>query len=186
MAGMTLTQVAPSHSDRYGPFRCCGLMLLMAILAFPVLASPVLADGMTDPNTLPIPLPAIPRTADCDAYARAYADSYLGNGDPTGDMVANGMEGAVVGGAWAGRSGARRGAVAGGAVAVLDNLAAYPGGWQGLYDMAYQMCRNETSGANYRPQTQGSPSAGSGCRSRAIVNDPNHNMMHAGSRRPGC
>ena len=87
----------------------------------------------------------------CEEYARDYADAHAGSGDPTGDMVDEGMRGAVVGGAWAGRSGERRGARAGAALSVLDNMGSTPEGWQSLYDMAYQMCINENSPANYRP-----------------------------------
>ncbi len=148
-------------------------------------AAPSLADSLPEPENLPIPLPAIPRTADCDAYATAYADSYRGSGDPTGDIVDRAMGGAVAGGAWAGPGGARRGARAGGALAVLDNLAAYPGGWQALYDMAYQLCRNETSGVTHRPQTLGDPSVR--CRSRAgVVGGKPGNGIYAGSGQGAC
>ncbi|WP_417667221.1 hypothetical protein [Roseibium sp.] len=143
------------------------------------------ADGIPDAENLPIPLPAVPRAANCDAYARAYADSYRGSGDPTGDIVAGGMRGAVAGGAWQGPSGARRGARAGGALAVLDNLASYPGGWQALYDMAYQLCRNETSGVTHRPQTLGDPSVK--CRSRAgVAGSSSKGPLSAGSSRNDC
>ena len=62
---------------------------------------------------------------------------------------------------------------AGGALGVLDNLGSLPGGWQALYDMAYQMCQQQTSGVN-APYYQ-SPSVGmssSDCRSSASVNAP--------------
>ncbi|WP_209003846.1 hypothetical protein [Labrenzia sp. CE80] len=141
--------------------------LLAAALISSYAPNGLMADSQPEPDTLPIPLPAVPQGPNCDVYARAYADSYRGSGDPTGDIVAGGMEGAVAGGAWRGPGGARRGARAGGALAVLDNLAAYPGGWQALYDMAYQICRNETSGVTHRPNTLGDPSVK--CRSRAGV-----------------
>ncbi|MEJ8474024.1 hypothetical protein [Roseibium algae] len=166
-----------------GPVFCFVLLLSL-------IASPVLADSLPEPDNLPIPLPGIPRSADCDAYARSYADSYLGNGDPTGDIVAGGMRGAVIGGGWSGAGGAERGARAGGAVAVLDNLAAYPGGWQGLYDMAFQICSNETSGANYRPQTdpyQTQGQQGANCRSSAgVATRSSRGPISAGSGRNNC
>ena len=105
----------------------------------------------------------------CEDYARDYADAHAGSGDPTGDMVDEGMRGAVAGGAWAGRSGARRGARAGAALSVLDNLGSTPQGWQSLYDMAYQMCVNENSPANYRPGPMGNPNVTPGCASSATA-----------------
>ncbi|MFN3250785.1 hypothetical protein [Roseibium album] len=117
---------------------------------------------------------------DCVVYATDYANSYVGSGDVVGDTVSGGMAGAVVGGAWAGQPGARRGARAGGALGVLNNMGSLPGGWQALYDMAYQMCEQQTSGANVAPfhSTPGYPAAGiqnspsSNCRSSASVNAP--------------
>ena len=109
------------------------------------------------------------RLAACQSYARDYADAHKGSGDPLGDLVDGGMRGVVAGGAWDGPSGAERGAVAGGALSVLDNLGAYPGGWQALYDMAYQMCVNQTSPVNHRPTTLGNPNVGSNCRSSATA-----------------
>jgi len=94
---------------------------------------------------------------DCDARARAYANSYLGNGTRDLDILDGAMGGAVAGGEWRGESGARRGARAGAALGVLDNLATYPGGWQGLYDMAYDSCRRETSPVTHRPRSLGDP-----------------------------
>ncbi len=146
------------------------LIVASALLALTGSFGAAVADSLPEPDNLPIPLPSIPQTVDCDAYARAYADSYLGSGDPTGDIVDGAMRGAVAGGAWQGPGGARRGARVGGALAVMDNLASYPGGWQGLYDMALQICQNESSGANYRPQPapRGSGASGSSpCRSSA-------------------
>lgn len=105
----------------------------------------------------------------CEEYARDYADAHAGSGDPTGDMVDEGMRGAVVGGEWAGRSGARRGARAGAALSVLDNMGSTPQGWQSLYDMAYQMCINENSPANYQPDPMGSPNVTPGCSSSATT-----------------
>lgn len=120
---------------------------LLAIAAGAALQASAAADGIADP---------------CDAYARSYADQHLGSGNATGDIVSGAMGGAVAGGAWAGPGGARRGAAVGGASAVLDNLASYPGGWQALYDMGYQICQTETANAN-RAASQ------SNCRSRASV-----------------
>jgi len=157
----------PSGKSRRQTRKFSCMALLAAALMSPYASTAVMADSLPEPDALPIPLPAVPQGPNCDGYARAYADSYRGNGDPTGDIVAGGMEGAVAGGAWRGPGGARRGARAGGALAVLDNLAAYPGGWQALYDMAYQICRNETSGVTHRPSTLGDPSVK--CRSRAGV-----------------
>ncbi|POF30158.1 hypothetical protein CLV41_107185 [Roseibium marinum] len=98
------------------------------------------------------------QAVNCDAYARSYADAHTSN-DPTDlSVVDGGMRGAVAGGAWEGPGGARRGAVAGGALAVLDTLGNYPGGWQGLYDLAYSTCSNQKSPVNHRPTTLGDPS----------------------------
>jgi len=105
----------------------------------------------------------------CEDYARDYVDAHAGSGDPTGDMVDEGMRGAVAGGAWAGPGGARRGARAGAALSVLDNLGSTPEGWQSLYDMAYQMCINENSPANYRPDPTVSPNVTPDCRSSATT-----------------
>lgn len=117
----------------------------------------------------PLSSQAEDRLAACQRYARDYADAHMGSGDPLGDLVDGGMRGAVAGGAWDGPSGAERGAVAGGALGVLDNLGTYPGGWQALYDMAYQMCVNQTSPVNHRPTTLGNPNVGSNCRSSATA-----------------
>lgn len=95
---------------------------------------------------------------DCDVYARNYADAHV-SGDPTDlHIVDQAMDGAVVGGAWRGDSGARRGAVAGGALGVLDTLGNDPAGWRGLYDLAYRLCRNSQSPVTHRPSTLGDPS----------------------------
>jgi len=137
--------------------------------------------------------PASAGAMDCHVYAADYANQYIGSGDPVGDAVSGGMAGAVVGGAWAGRSGARRGAEAGGALGVLDNLGSYPGGWQALYDMAYQMCLQQTSRVNAAP-LEPIPPLGAprpGCRSQATVNafplrDGPGGSITAGSGRTGC
>ncbi|MHA7773147.1 hypothetical protein [Roseibium sp. M-1] len=110
---------------------------------------------------------------DCVVYATDYANAHMGSGDVVGDAVSSGMAGAVAGGAWAGPSGAYRGARAGGALGVLDNMGSLPGGWQGLYDMAYQMCQQQTSGVNapyYEALSLGASS--SDCRSSATVHAP--------------
>ncbi|WP_299471319.1 hypothetical protein [uncultured Roseibium sp.] len=117
---------------------------------------------------------------DCVVYATDYANSYVGNGDVVGDTVSGGMAGAVAGGAWAGPSGAVRGARAGGALGVLNNLGSLPGGWQSLYDMAFQMCQQQASGVNAAPYyaepgypaAPGLHSPSSNCRSSARVNAP--------------
>jgi len=110
---------------------------------------------------------------DCVVYATDYANSYVGNGDVVGDAVSGGMAGAVVGGEWAGRSGAARGARAGGALGVLNNMGSLPGGWQALYDMAYQMCEQQVSGVNAAPHYAApSYSSAGDCRSSARVNAP--------------
>lgn len=118
--------------------------------------------------------PALGQSADCVGYATNYANSYVGNGDMVGDSVSGGMAGAVVGGAIAGSSGARRGAQAGGALGVLDNIGSVPGGWQAMYDMAYQMCLQQTSDVNAPPlelaPNLAAPSPN--CRSSASVNKP--------------
>jgi len=122
--------------------------------------------------------PAVPGAladgTDCVIYATDYANAHMGSGDPVGDAVSGGMAGAVVGGEWRGPVGAYRGARAGGALGVLDNLGSYPGGWQALYDMAYQMCQQQSSGVNAAPY-YGSPglaAPGANCRSSATVNAP--------------
>ncbi len=109
------------------------------------------------------------QSTDCVLYATDYANAYVGSGDLVGDAVSGGMTGAVAGGAWRGPGGARRGARAGAALGVLDNLGSLPGGWQALYDMAYQMCIQQsnapygsTLGQPYQPD----------CRSSATVNAP--------------
>ncbi|MEM9635825.1 MAG: hypothetical protein AAGA50_31180 [Pseudomonadota bacterium] len=94
---------------------------------------------------------------DCESYARAYADAHT-TGDPSDLTIVDGaMRGAVIGGGWKGPGGARRGALAGGALSVLDSIGNYPGGWQGMYDLAYRMCRNDQSGVTHRPKTLGDP-----------------------------
>lgn len=116
----------------------------------------------------------------CTVYATDYANSHSGNGDPVGDMVSNGMTGAVAGGAWAGPGGAVRGARAGAALGVLNNMGSYPGGWQALYDMAYQMCQQQQQNAAVAAPSYNStyyPDAYVGssqqdCRSTATVNAP--------------
>jgi len=138
---------------------CCALSLVL-LIGGPVAA---FADG-----------------TDCVVYATDYANSYVGNGDVVGDAVSGGMAGSVVGGAWAGRSGAARGARAGAALGVLNNMGSMPGGWQALYDTAYQMCLQQTSGVNAAPY-YGDPAyapapnlhaPSSNCRSSARVNAP--------------
>jgi hypothetical protein len=124
--------------------------------------------------------PAFAGGTDCVVYATDYANARMGSGDVVGDAVSGGMTGAVVGGAWRGPSGARRGARAGGALAVMDNLGSMPGGWQALYDMAYQMCLQQTSGVTtapypaqpYYPATPNLPAPPPDCRSSASVNAP--------------
>ncbi|WP_420336825.1 hypothetical protein [Roseibium sp.] len=127
-----------------------------------------------------MPVSALADGTDCVVYATDYANSYVGNGDVVGDAVSGGMAGSVVGGAWAGRSGAARGARAGAALGVLNNMGSMPGGWQALYDTAYQMCLQQTSGVNAAPY-YGDPafapapnlqSPSSNCRSSARVNAP--------------
>ncbi len=126
------------------------------------------------------PVAALADGTDCVVYATDYANSYVGNGDVVGDAVSGGMAGSVVGGAWAGRSGAARGARAGAALGVLNNMGSMPGGWQALYDTAYQMCLQQTSGVNAAPY-YGDPAYApapnlqappSNCRSSARVNAP--------------
>ncbi len=120
----------------------------------------------------------------CDAYARNYADAHVGDGDMTGDVVDGGIRGAVAGGAWRGPSGARRGARVGGALGVLDNLGSMPGGWQALYDMAYQICANQSSTANIPPAALGAP--GTNCRSSATVQPVPPRVGAPYSARSGC
>ncbi|WP_209017033.1 hypothetical protein [Roseibium aggregatum] len=108
---------------------------------------------------------------DCVVYATDYANARMGSGDVVGDAVSGGMTGAVAGGAWAGPGGAIRGARAGGALGVLDNLGSMPGGWQALYDTAYQMCQQQSANAGVAP-AYGSPHyPNSDCRSSATVTE---------------
>ncbi|MTI45931.1 hypothetical protein E1178_20190 [Roseibium hamelinense] len=100
---------------------------------------------------------ALAQPVDCDAYARSYANSYMGSGNQDLDAVDGAMRGAVAGGAWRGPSGARRGALAGGALGVLDSLGSTPEGWNALYDMAFRLCQNQNSAITHHPQTLGDP-----------------------------
>lgn len=170
----------------WGPVKMAMMCVLTAFGG--ITSMPAAADGLPSfPRThapLPVPMPAVPRLVDCKTYAAAYADRYLGSGDANGEIVSGGMRGAVAGGAWAGASGARRGARAGGALGVLDNLASYPGGWEGLYAMAYELCRAETSGAT---RHSGSAVSGSGCRSRAgVATSSRRGPYSARSSSGGC
>jgi len=116
-------------------------------------------------------LPASAQNTDCVVYATDYANAHMGSGDVAGDAVSGGMAGAVAGGAWAGPGGAVRGARAGGALGVLDNLGSMPGGWQALYDTAYQMCLQQSSNAGVAP-AYGSPHyPDQDCRSSATVTE---------------
>ncbi|MEP3047550.1 MAG: hypothetical protein ABJL55_11450 [Roseibium sp.] len=123
-------------------------------------------------STLIVGTPAHAQSTDCVNYATEYANSYYGSGDPVGDAVSGGMAGAVVGGAIGGPFGARRGAKAGGALGVLDNMASMPGGWDAMYDMAYQMCLQQTSGVNTTPLdvAPNLQPPSSNCRSSVTVN----------------
>jgi len=135
--------------------------------------------------------PAQAGGTDCVVYATDYANAHMGSGDPVGDAVSGGMAGAVVGGEWRGPSGAYRGARAGGALGVLNNLGSLPGGWQALYDTAYQMCQQQTSGIN--TPYHGGPGVvpyEPDCRSSASVNAPLRRTpdgaIIAGSGHNGC
>jgi len=101
--------------------------------------------------------PAGAQIVDCDAYARSYADAHVSSGPSDLSVADAGMRGAVAGGAWEGPSGAARGAVAGGALSVLNSIGNYSGGWQGMYDLAYNTCINQQSPVNHRPTTLGDP-----------------------------
>ncbi|MCX2723091.1 hypothetical protein [Roseibium salinum] len=130
------------------------LTSVVGLTVFPAMSSvPALADG-----------------TDCVIYATDYASARMGSGDVVGDVVSGGMAGAVAGGEWQGPSGAHRGVRVGGALGVMDNLGSLPGGWQALYDMAYQMCLQQTSGVNAGTPTLPAPPPD--CRSSASVNAP--------------
>ncbi|QDG77414.1 hypothetical protein [Labrenzia sp. PHM005] len=104
------------------------------------------------------PIPGVlAQPYNCHAYARAYADAHVNPGGTDLEIYDRGSRGAVVGGIWAGPSGAERGAKIGGALAVLDNLGNYPAGWRSLYDLAYRMCVNEQSSVTHHPTTLGDP-----------------------------
>lgn len=135
--------------------------------------------------------PARADGTDCVVYATDYANAHMGSGDPVGDAVSGGMAGAVAGGEWRGPVGAYRGARVGGALGVLDNLGSMPGGWQALYDTAYQMCQQQTSGVNapYYSAPNLAPSDPD-CHSSASVNAPLRRTPNggiiAGSGLNGC
>ncbi|MTH96611.1 hypothetical protein [Roseibium sp. RKSG952] len=129
----------PGRRKKPGKWACSGLAGIMIAFA-------------------PLAVTASAQVVDCDAYAQNYANSYIGGGGQDLDVVDGAMQGAVAGGAWEGPSGARRGAIAGGALSVLDNLGATPEGWTALYDMAFRICRQETSRVNHHPRSLGDPS----------------------------
>ena len=124
----------------------------------------------------------------CVVYATDYANSYV-NGDLVGDTVRGGIAGAVAGGEWEGPSGAERGARVGGALGVLNNLGSLPGGWQAMYDMAYQICIQGDASSIHPAPLPGQPR--SDCGSSAGYNthglrEPGTGSIRAGSSRAGC
>lgn len=123
----------------------------------------------------------VTRETDCDAYASAYADRFLGSGDPTGDIVEDAMKGAVEGGAWGGHRGARKGALAGAAGAVMDNYANYEGGWQAMYDIGWELCISQQK--PLAPQRMAPPRTS--CRSNATVSK-NPPGPYSTQKAPGC
>ncbi|MEP1930507.1 MAG: hypothetical protein ABJJ37_04435 [Roseibium sp.] len=141
---MTLHRQHPSRLDQKwwgsGPVSLC--LLVACVTGFSALVS----------------APVTAQQQDCHAYAQDYANSYINPDRSDLAVVDNAMRGAVAGGAWQGPGGAQRGAIVGGSLSVLDNLGSYPGGWRGLYDMAYRQCRNATSSVTHRPKTLGDPS----------------------------
>ncbi|MCK7614786.1 hypothetical protein [Roseibium sediminicola] len=157
-------------------------------MAHPSLKCPLLAFGLLLSTGVP---PVLADGTDCVVYATDYANAHMGSGDAVGDAVSGGMAGAVVGGEWQGASGAYRGARAGAALGVLNNLGSMPGGWQALYDTAYQMCEQQASGVNapyYTAPTLGTSDPD--CRSSASVNAPlkrsPNGAIIAGSGLSGC
>ncbi|WP_208999270.1 hypothetical protein [Roseibium sediminis] len=135
-----------------------------------------------------IPVSAKADGTDCVVYATDYANSYV-NGDLVGDTVRGGIAGAVAGGEWEGPSGAERGARVGGALGVLNNLGSLPGGWQAMYDMAYQICIQGDASATFPAPLPGQPR--SDCGSSAGYNtpglrEPGTGNIRAGSSQAGC
>ncbi len=144
-------------SDRNGGARKSFVLLPGLLICLGLAGVPQTLAGDPGPNDDPAASPlgetseilpraperVRPRDGECDARATAYADAHLGSGDPTGELIDRAMDGAVEGYLWAGPRGARRGARVEGGKTVLDTLSSYPGGWQALYDMAYQICIQE-------------------------------------------
>lgn len=144
----------------------------------------------TFPFVLALLLPtssALAGGTDCVTYATEYANSYANN-NLLGDTVSGGMAGAVAGGEWEGQSGAERGARVGGALGVLNNLGSLPGGWQALYDTAYQLCVQGDTISNQPIPGAGHirSHCGSSARYNAPLRDPGTGGISAGSARPGC
>jgi hypothetical protein len=123
-------------------------------------------------------LPSKADGTDCVVYATDYANGHVGSGDMVGDAVSGGMTGAVVGGQWNPLTGgAARGARTGAALGVLNNLGSVPQGWQALYDMAYQICTQQNSGASAAPYGAG---VMPNCRSSASVDGPSERSPDGG------
>ncbi|NVK35932.1 MAG: hypothetical protein HWE23_15710 [Rhodobacteraceae bacterium] len=139
-------------------------------------------EGLPDQPQVIEHMPIHPGT-DCDAYASAYADRFLGTGDPNGDIVADAMEGYVEGGAWAGRRGAERGAVAGGAGAVMRNYSNYPGGWEAMYEVGWQICISQQNSGSVGGSMGTGPNRG--CRSSATISK-NPPGPYTTRSAPGC
>ena len=148
----------------------------VALFLFPMLAAPLMSGT------------AQAQTTDCVLYATDYANAHIGTGDPYGDAVSGAMTGGAAGLALRGPNGVLRGAEAGAALGVMDSLAAVPGGWGALYDMAYQMCMTTAGGAS--DGLSAAPYTSSPCRSSATGNRPVKRMpggaIIAGSGGNGC
>ncbi len=82
--------------------------------------------------------------ADCDAYARDYADRHSGGGgDVLGGALGGAATGAILGGIIGGGRGAGTGAAIGGGVGALGGGSAAASNWNYVYNRAYDRCMRE-------------------------------------------
>jgi len=81
------------------------------------------------------------RPADCDAYARDYANRYSGaGGNVLGGALGGAATGAILGGIIGGGRGAGTGAAIGGGVGALGGSATAANNWSSVYNHAYGRC----------------------------------------------
>jgi len=80
-------------------------------------------------------------SADCDIYARDYADHNANPGDNVlGSALGGAATGALLGGIIGGGRGAGTGAAIGGGLGALGGGAASANDWSYLYNRAYHRC----------------------------------------------